>query len=341
MKIATDRLWGNIRPGVNFPHIQPRLHDALGHVDPVARPSAGLLGLLGRFTTLASLEVCLLTTGCIGARTAGTEGGETPRQTPSEDPVAAAEPLVADDDADDADADADESPRRIEALRLGSDVILLEPRGVWTTLAATHTQEGGRVRVVLSSAVDPFGPRDASAVQWVEATAPRSADDFVGTWAISGSVATAGGAIGWRREYRLTADGHYTFSAYPSLSGEGTWRQREPHSAHVLLEGMNGGDAVGLLRDPRLLSPEVGVLAAALVHVQQTDAPPPPPPAQVPSSSTAPSDPASDPLAAGPPRTTTTEVTTDADGAFELTLQPWTRQLVITDDRQRRVTLVL
>ncbi|MCA9534641.1 MAG: hypothetical protein KC593_13210 [Myxococcales bacterium] len=293
-------------------------------------------GSLSRLTTLASLEVCLLTSGCMGTRTAATEGGETPPQIPSEDPVAAPQPLVVDDDADDAAAE-DESPRRIEALRLGSDVILLEPRGVWTTLAVTHTQEGGRVRVVLSSAVDPFGPRDASAVQWVEATAPRNADDFVGTWAISGSVATAGGAIGWRREYRLAADGRYTFSAYPSLSGEGTWRQREPRSAHVLLEGMNGGDAVGLVRDPRLHSPDVGVLAAALVQVRQTDTPPPPPPGQVPSANTAPSD----PLAAGPARTTTTEVTTDADGAFELTLQPWARQLVITDDRQRRVTVVL
>ncbi|MEZ4325606.1 MAG: hypothetical protein R3B40_10340 [Polyangiales bacterium] len=339
-------------------------------------PSAGLLS---RRVAFAGLEMaCLLATGCVRPRATASDGPEGAAHAPegapapttstaetsgadgegqhaaapgsdpqggsassppaSGPPIAGAPPAVGTTPEGAAPQSA-RAPGQVEALRMGSEVLMLEPRGTWTVLAATHTVAQGRqVRVVLRSEVDPFGPRTPAAVAWVEASAPLAADQLVGTWAVSGSIPSPGGAIGWRREYRLTADGRYTFSAYPALTGEGTWTQREPGSPFLVFGGVNQGEGVLLRRDPTREPSEPGPLANEAVQVTQTDASPPPIPSDAPTldpSVVVPSEPPA------PPRTMVTELHTDADGTLRIVVAPWARQLILVDQRQRRVQLAL
>lgn len=219
----------------------------------------------------------------------------------------------------------------LEALRIGSDVLLRPTGAPWTRLAAHHERMGARLRVVLRSEIDPLEPRDRARVRWIEPSGPWEDADFVGRWSIQGSIPNAGGAIGWSREYALAADGTYQFSAYPARTADGRWRRVEGAAPRLLLDGAAETEVVGLIRDEQREPRTAGPLANGAVSVTQSDQAPPPE-SLVPPLATGPTE---------PPQTLRLELTTDAEGAVELPLEPWAVHVEVYDGAGRRVRFEL
>ena len=132
----------------------------------------------------------------------------------------------------------------VEAIRVGNEVLLREPRAPWPALSASLRRAGAQVHRTLSVVAAANGPAQPDRVPWTEV---HGSIDWTGSWSISGSVPSLGGAIGWGRTYRLHADGTYVLTEYPPRSSTGRW-QVSHDRAHVILDGAT--TVVALARPP-------------------------------------------------------------------------------------------